>query len=1027
MENYMTKSEVRCATLLDNLLNKKICVDEILEKIKSFEQLIIRPGVGKIEFTIYVIDFVHSKTAQFINISDKTEPIINNAFNVPEVESSMAEKIVPKTSTSKNKLSNQEKKTVQIHTLSSKTQNFKLNSTSMNEQKSLDILGSLYATIINSNILCNLFHELGYVFTLLSIKKPETKSNNDSFNSNTIYFKSPEDCHYFASKTIQHLSSILIYLEKPIINLILKRKPINLYVPEFAKMLECAYNSTNVNDDIKFINSSITKDKVKFDEEQDTKDCFPTLKMFHAFKSQRDAFYDLLEDWKQNQLQLNPNKLATVSKLLTENNGAINMTKFTKLFVGLLLNSSFEDSKLDYKNKTIQDLSTLKLELLHQRITKRDYSSGHSFDSANEFTGVQSFFREFIILFLNNGNFCKHLIDTLVHRIDVLNTMEWALDLEGTMYQQTYFFNVDSLRLLAKFLAFTIYYPYKDSNILNPSLKDYLWEVRSKVLPPLNLLDKLNLASKQGHNAIILTISWIIEYMYQVDIISITTPFYQNVLTMLYSICINNSITTGSILMLKLQFNCLIEYINVAPHILFDNSTNCVDQSFIGNIFKDIKSDLLINTKQIYHYCPQLNTYRNILECKVDNKKLKFISPVLSSPIRKVKQNQLVELELESNFFENHSSSVLITVDFVAKRIASSCTKKIQTKGMAAVKNHFIDIVCVKFKEYVDNQKVLEFHIDGTDIEKCNVFMNSTIQQYMDNFSKINIPNSLKELLDSNIISPNSLPFCNAVTIRKFKELVTEWVKNHINIKNTFVNYISTELKQNLKNGEINEDGSNLHKLLMSSHVDNEPDTDLFIPDNKLLLDLNILSLKIIEADEYKLTPNDLFEYAEIFKIILENKNKMNSSLYRFIIVRLIDNVLLTTFHKPMLINSNVMKAYHPYLNEMLHKVSLIICERNIYILSEKCYSEKIIISEKITAWIQYFIENDFLTMDELTNQIMAILKLSWPEDTLKCLSICFKDLNDVCSKKFDDTKVQELFMWLTNFMDVIEDYDTEF
>lgn len=74
------------------------------------------------------------------------------------------------------------------------------------------------------------------------------------------------------------------------------------------------------------------------------------------------------------------------------------------------------------------------------------------------------------------------------------------------------------------------------------------------------------------------------------------------------------------------------------------------------------------------------------------------------------------------------------------------------------------------------------------------------------------------------------------------------------------------------------------------------------------------------------------------------------------------------------------MKAYHPYLAEHLYSVSMIICERNIYILSEKSNTHKAIVSEKITAWIQYFIENDFLTIDELTNQIMSILQLSWPE-----------------------------------------------
>lgn len=64
-------------------------------------------------------------------------------------------------------------------------------------------------------------------------------------------------------------------------------------------------------------------------------------------------------------------------------------------------------------------------------------------------------------------------------------------------------------------------------------------------------------------------------------------------------------------------------------------------------------------------------------------------------------------MELESHFFENHSPSVLTTVDFVAKRIASSCTKMIQNKGMFAVKNFFVDIVCEKFQEHITNEETV--------------------------------------------------------------------------------------------------------------------------------------------------------------------------------------------------------------------------------------------------------------------------------------------------------------------------------
>lgn len=63
------------------------------------------------------------------------------------------------------------------------------------------------------------------------------------------------------------------------------------------------------------------------------------------------------------------------------------------------------------------------------------------------------------------------------------------------------------------------------------------------------------------------------------------------------------------------------------------------------------------------------------------------------------------------------------------------------------------------------------------------MFLSAAIQQYVDHFSRNNIPNSVKELLDCELVNEGSFPFCIAVTVRKFKALVTEWVKNHINIK----------------------------------------------------------------------------------------------------------------------------------------------------------------------------------------------------------------------------------------------------
>lgn len=50
-----------------------------------------------------------------------------------------------------------------------------------------------------------------------------------------------------------------------------------------------------------------------------------------------------------------------------------------------------------------------------------------------------------------------------------------------------------------------------------------------------------------------------------------------------------------------------------------------------------------------------------------------------------------------------------------------------------------------------------------------------------------------------------------------------------------------------------------------------------------------------MESDGYQLTLDDLFDYAEEFKVVLENKSKMDSPVFKFIVTRLIDNLLLTS------------------------------------------------------------------------------------------------------------------------------------
>lgn len=88
-----------------------------------------------------------------------------------------------------------------------------------------------------------------------------------------------------------------------------------------------------------------------------------------------------------------------------------------------------------------------------------------------------------------------------------------------------------------------------------------------------------------------------------------------------------------------------------------------------------------------------------------------------------------------------------------------------------------------------------------------------------------------------------------------------------------FVTYINTELKHNLKSGAINRDGSNLRELLMPIPYD-EPDEDLFVPANELLLDLNV----------------SIFEDENDISLLFKHHVKLhhNNSYYNFVTLEFI-------------------------------------------------------------------------------------------------------------------------------------------
>ncbi|XP_012280996.1 uncharacterized protein LOC105700032 [Orussus abietinus] len=569
------------------------------------------------------------------------------------------------------------------------------------------------------------------------------------------YLRTIHNCAYFSTNVLNNQRTLLNILDRTTLKLLLENNIIGVFKPELKEYVNKLYD-TKLSVSIKVkepYNFSILEKNVCFQKDTDNRDNFPSETAFHTFRRQRDMFYQILKIWEENHLKegwtFSVSLGAKIKSLLTVHNDAVNYFHFARLFKSQLLTSGIQnghqedgmdDESLDFL-KSLKHLNPEKLTQLRERLVTPMSSKGPV--PRPSFPGVQEFFKDFI-LHAFNPIFYVHLENCLVHEIIELNDTQFAesdiadtetmVD-EGT--KQTYITCLSSLRLLAKMLGFLTSLPYRStSGSLEEGMTSQI-EVRSRVLPALDLQFCLQNAVLDGKFS--LTIPWAVKYLTMMDSATLHLPYYMNILEFLYLVyraCSNCNVTESGVisqqtaLLVKFSLGWLFEQPNFPKDLYYAFQSN-LNHDKMKSLFHPDKKEVpspfytsgltstsirnctvnldkldIIDDRAIYICCPFLSEVKIILasgNTSSSSTTIRHITPVSSQLPKSSSSSSTkhLEMQLEEAFFRGQPTSTRRVVDFVAERIGSTCVKHISNSLLPPAREKSL----TKFREVVNKKR----------------------------------------------------------------------------------------------------------------------------------------------------------------------------------------------------------------------------------------------------------------------------------------------------------------------------------
>ncbi|XP_066044222.1 codanin-1 [Chamaea fasciata] len=613
-------------------------------------------------------------------------------------------------------------------------------------KKQLECLAQLYSSCIAENLVPNIFLELFFVLQLLTSKGTSTAEDGDSDPeisernrdvSGRQHFESVHNCVYFAVQVLDYQYEIISHLEKGMLKLLAESERIALFSPTLHKRLRQAYESSTAKVSL-LLPCSVQS--VSFQPETDNRSNFPSDRAFHIFKKQRDIFYELLREWEDNHEKTGwdfdrvlGNKIRAMMAHLS---ATCNHSHFARLFQKQLIQmckgpigggaSGGDTPDQDVLNMLGSD-NLSRLKRLQERFVVPQSIRGPC--PPPSFPGCQQFFRDFI-LSAGSYQFNQHLMDSLCLKILELNGLtlvehehsDGEADMEEQDEKKRFTVALLSLRLLAKFLGFVVFLPYRTAEQPTRDLQDSALALRNQTLPVLDILKLLRQSIRDQRS--ILTIPWIVEYLSLVDHIAPFLDYYRKVFGLLlqvYRLMVLSEDKEMSFLN-KLLILALLGWLFQVPSVpeeLFFTVDDRQERFMLDTVTSAQALDFvpLVDQQLLYTCCPYLSELRKLLASFVAGSGgknggfIRKITPTAAeslAPKASVTQRKL-QVDLEQAFFHNQPPSLRRTVEFVAERVGSNCVKHIKATLVAELVQRAEVMLQDKVKEEdVNHDKLLE-------------------------------------------------------------------------------------------------------------------------------------------------------------------------------------------------------------------------------------------------------------------------------------------------------------------------------
>ncbi|KAM5235369.1 codanin-1 isoform 2-T2 [Ctenodactylus gundi] len=592
----------------------------------------------------------------------------------------------------------------------------------VSSRQRLEVVALVYSSCIAENLVPNLFLELFFVLQLLTARRMVATKDTDLEPSQgalgpleTPLFQSIHDCVFFAVQVLEQQFQVLSCLDKGTLKLLAENERLLCFAPALQGRLRAAYEGSVAKVAMAMPPSA---QAVSFQPETDNRANFSSDRAFHTFKKQRDVFYEVLREWEDHHEEpgwdFEKGLGSRIRAMMGQLSAACSHSHFVRLFQKQLLQmcqnpGGAGGSVLGEAPDVLSMLGADKLGRLRQlqeRLAAPQSSGGPC--PPPTFPGCQGFFRDFI-LSADSFQFNQHLMDSLsltIRELDGLPLPQYEpgedvgdSDVDWQGERRQFAVLLLSLRLLAKFLGFVAFLPYRGPEPPpTRELQDSVLALRSQIPPVLDVRALLQ-QGLRAHRAV-LTVPWLVEFLSLADHIVPLLDYYRSVFTLLLRLhrsLVLSQESSGKVCFLnKLLLLAVLGWlfqIPTVPEDLFFLDESQVDTFEIDTAASECGLDSVpvVDQQLLYTCCPYIGELRKLLAAWVSGSSgrsggfVRKITPTSTAGLgaRAPQSSPGLQAQLAQAFFHNQPPSLRRTVEFVAERIGSNCVKHMKATLVA--------------------------------------------------------------------------------------------------------------------------------------------------------------------------------------------------------------------------------------------------------------------------------------------------------------------------------------------------------